>query len=62
VISQFEKEYRRGGGATGARVRAERKLAILDKVCSYLMSLVADYAVAETVRSLASHRGEPGLI
>lgn len=62
VISQFEKEYRRGGGATGARVRAERKLAILDKVCLYLMALVADCTMAETVKSLASHRGEPVLI
>ena len=57
MISQFEKDYRRGGGTAGARVRAERKLAILDKVCSYLMSLVADCAVAETVMSLASHHG-----
>ena len=62
MTSQFEKEYRRGGGATGARVRAERKLAILDKVCLYLMALVADCTVVKTVKSLASHRGEPGLI
>lgn len=62
MISQFEKEYRRGGGATGARVRAERKLAILDKVCLYLMALVTDCTVAETIKSMASHPGEPGLI
>jgi hypothetical protein len=41
VISQFENTYRRGGGAAGARVRAERKLAILDKVCLYFIMLVA---------------------
>jgi hypothetical protein len=37
-----EKDYRRGGGATGACVIAERKLAILDMLCLYLTSLVAD--------------------
>lgn len=31
VVHQFERVYRRGGGATGARVTAERKLSILDK-------------------------------
>jgi hypothetical protein len=62
VISQFEKEYRKGGGATGARVRAERKLAILDKVCMCLMTLVADCAMAEVVKSLASPRGDRALI
>lgn len=31
VVHQFERVYRRGGGATGARVTSERKLAILDK-------------------------------
>jgi hypothetical protein len=46
VVSQFEKNYRKGGGATGARVRAERKLAILDKVCLYLVTMVADQAVS----------------
>lgn len=62
MISQFEKDYRRGGGATGARVRAERKLAILDKVCLYLMPLVADCEMAEAIKPLASHCGEPGSI
>lgn len=41
VISQFEKTYRRGGGAASVRVRAERKLAILDKVYLYFIMLVA---------------------
>jgi hypothetical protein len=62
VISRFEEDYHRGGGATGARVRAERKLVILDKVRWYRMSPVADCAVPEMVKSLASHLGEPGLI
>lgn len=31
VVHQFERVYRRGGGASGARVTSERKLAILDK-------------------------------
>ncbi|XP_069697823.1 nuclear exosome regulator NRDE2 isoform X2 [Periplaneta americana] len=35
VISQFERHYRRGGGAKGARVLAERKLAILDKALQH---------------------------
>jgi hypothetical protein len=49
VISQSEKDYRRGGGVSGARVRAERMLVILDKVCLYLTSLVADHALAQAV-------------
>lgn len=31
VVHQFERVYRRGGGAAGVRVTAERKLSILDK-------------------------------
>jgi len=46
AISQSEKDYHRGGGATGA---CERKLVILDKVCLYLTSLVADCALAQAV-------------
>lgn len=47
MISRFEKTYRRGGGATGAHVTAERKLAILDKVCLYFMILVACGSLSE---------------
>lgn len=47
VISQFEKTYRRGGGATGARVTAERKLAILDKVCLNFIILVGLVCLSE---------------
>jgi hypothetical protein len=47
MISQFEKTYRRGGGATGARVMAERKLAILDKVYLYFMILIALVPLSE---------------
>lgn len=53
AISQFEKEYRRGGGATGARVRAERKLAILDKALLHNpdseVLLKERFAVAESI-------------
>jgi hypothetical protein len=50
VISQSEKDYCRGGGATGACVRELSKLVILDKECLYLTSLVADHALAQVVR------------
>jgi len=46
AISQSEKNYCRGSGATGT---CERKLVILDKVCLYLTSLAADRALAEVV-------------
>ncbi|PSN30121.1 hypothetical protein C0J52_25478 [Blattella germanica] len=39
TVWQFEKTYRRGGGARGARVTAERKLAILDKQLWLLLRL-----------------------
>nr|CAD7451814.1 unnamed protein product [Timema tahoe] len=35
TVSQFERTFRRGGGASGSRVAAERKLAILDKALSH---------------------------
>ena len=34
---------------TGAHVNTKRKLVILDKVCLYLMSLVADHALAQAI-------------
>lgn len=53
VISQFENTYRRGGGAAGARVRAERKLAILDKALLHNpdseVLLKERFAIAEAI-------------
>ena len=45
MVSQSEKDYCRGGGSTCACVIAERKLVILDKVCLYVMTLVAMHTV-----------------
>jgi len=51
-----EKDYCRGGGATSASVTAERKLVILDMVCLYLTSLVANHALAQAVSHWPSTR------
>jgi hypothetical protein len=50
VISQSEKVYHRGGGAASFCVRDERKLVILDKVCLYVMTLVAMHTVPAVIQ------------